>query len=118
MNTTKSKWIDGPDHITAPVGSTWFLVSHSHALKSWTRYELRDSPPKTNQSFEDTPIGWCGTYNDVATYGRGVWRVVRVAKNGRVQLARVTDRAEIAAYLDEIGFPDLVDECIPDAETA
>lgn len=103
-------WIDGPDHISTPVGAAFFLVEHSHCTKRWTRHELRDTPPRTNQSFEARPRGWCGTTNDVSTHGRGVWRVTRVAKNGRVQLVRVTDPAELREYLDEVGFPDLIDE--------
>lgn len=108
-------WIDGPDHISTPVGSAFFLVAHSHHLKGWTRHELRDTPPRTNQSFEPRPIGWCGSYNDVSTQGRGVWRVTRVAKNGRVQLTRVTDPTELREYLDETGFPDLLDDLIETA---
>lgn len=108
-------WMDGPDHISTPVGSAYFLVEHHHTLRGSRRHELRDTPPRTNQSFEPRPVGWCGTTNNVATFGRGVWRVTRVAKNGRVHLSQVTDRDEIAAYLEEAGFPDLLDELTTDA---
>ena len=51
-------------------------------------------------------LGWCGTYNDVGTYGNGAVEVVKVAKNGRVQVRQLADEA-LDAFLDESGFPEL-----------
>lgn len=107
-------WIDG-EH---GVGDAGFLVRISNPVKGSDRYELRNRPPTTNQSHQPRARGWCGTWNDTATHGCGVWKVVRVAKNGRVQLVEITDRSALVAFLDEHGFPDLLDECLEQHEAS
>lgn len=102
-------WIDGEE---LNQGDHGFLVEISNSVKGSERHELRNRPPRTNQSHEYRINGWCGTYNDTATYGRGVWKVVRVAKNGRAQIVEVTDREELEAFLDEYGFPELIEQCL------
>ena len=97
-------WIDAEDPIE--VG---FLIETSHETDGWTRFELADRPPYTNQSREPRPVGWCGSYNNVATYGRGVWAVARVARNGRTKIARVTDQGLLRDFLDTVGYPELLD---------
>ena len=101
-------WIGPVDSCNLPdVGSIHFLIRISKA-GGFTRYDLRDTPAYTNQSQEPTLDGWCGTYNDVATYGQGLAKVVRIAKNGRVLLTRVDPQSdEGQAYLEEMGYPDL-----------
>lgn len=65
-------------------------------------------PAHTNQSHKPRLRGWCGSWNDTSTYGRGVWEVVRVAKNGRCLLSEL-DGDEMQAVLDDLGYPDLTD---------
>jgi hypothetical protein len=107
---TATVWIDGRDGLS--VGDAGFLVHISNAIKHSERYELRNRPPQMNQSHKPCPRGWCGSWNDVSTDGLGVWRVVKLANNGRVQIAEVTTRDELVAFLDEHGYPDLLDECL------
>ena len=103
-----TRWI-GTEHDTFTAGQTGFLVEISHNLKGWTRHELRDHPPKTNQSFKPMLYGWCGTFNDVATYGKGMAVVTRVAKNGRALVRELTGD-ELSAALDDFGYPDLMEQ--------
>lgn len=100
------KWIDGNG--SEKVGEKGFLVHIENKLKGSERYELRDRPPHTNQSHKPMLSGWCGSYNDTSTWGRGVWKIVQVARNGRVQIAEVTDKAELEAFLNDYGYPELI----------
>lgn len=89
------------------VGSVHFLIEISKD-GSYTRHELRDTPPYTNQSQQPMLNGWCGSFNNVSTYGRGLAKVVRVARNGRVLVSSVDrDTDEAQAVLEELGYPDL-----------
>lgn len=51
----------------------------------------------------------------VATYGRGFWKVVRVAKNGRALIRRVSGD-ELQTALEELGYPDLYANCMDGTE--
>jgi hypothetical protein len=104
-----NKWI-GDEYSNFTPGETGFLVEKSHNLKGWTSWELREHPPRTNMSNVPHCVGWCGTTNDVSVHGHGLWRVVRVAKNGRALVERLQGDA-LQAALDEIGYPDLMDDC-------
>lgn len=104
-------WIDGGENLS--VGEIGFLVRISNPERRSERHELRDRPPYTNISHQPTPRGWCGSYNGTSTSGCGVWKVTRIAKNGRAQIVEVTDRDALVAFLDEYGFPELLDECLP-----
>jgi hypothetical protein len=97
-------WI-GPDE-TLTAGQIGFLVEKSHTLNGWTRYELRDTPPYTNQSRQPMLHGWCGSYNDLSTSGHGMARVVRLAKNGRA-LVQELEGNELVEALEEFGYPEL-----------
>lgn len=101
-------WIGPIDESNLPdVGSIHFLVEIRKS-GGFTRHDLRDTPAYTNQSMEPRLEGWCGTYNDVATFGRGLVKVGRVAKNGRVLLNTVDSTSpEGRAYLEDMGYPDL-----------
>ena len=99
-------WI-GPEK-TLSVGDKGFLIEHSNSTQGWERYELRDTPAYTNQSHKPKLHGWCGSWNDTATYGHGVWEVVRVAKNGRAFIKEL-EGDEMQAVLDDLGYPDLTD---------
>ena len=98
-------WIDCTD--THEIG---FLIETSHETAGWTRYELSERPPYTNQSREPRPVGWCGSYNNVATYGRGVWKLAKLLPNGRAQITRVKDPEEIAEFLESVGYGELLGE--------
>lgn len=100
-----TKWI-GPDESLA-VGQIGFLVEHSDSMTGRTRFELRNLPAHTNQSHKPRLEGYCGTYNDVATYGRGVVKVVRMAANGRA-LVQVLEDDALTSALEELGYPELL----------
>jgi hypothetical protein len=102
-----SMWIGPDDSLTT--GQTGFLVEKSNEVRGWTRYELRDIPAHTNQSNEPRLHGWCGTNNDLATFGRGLVRVTRVARNGRAFVVELKGD-ELQAGLEELGYPDLAAE--------
>jgi hypothetical protein len=99
-----SQWIGPDDSLT--VGQIGFLVEKHHAVKGWTRFELRDIPAHTNESREPQLDGWCGTDNGLATYARGMARVERVARNGRAYVVEL-DGGDLVAALAELGYPDL-----------
>jgi len=103
-----SLWI-GTESDAFTAGQTGFLVKIEHATKGWTRYDLRGHPPKTNQSFKPMLYGWCGSFNDVSTFGRGMAVVERVAKNGRAFVRELAGE-ELHAALDDFGYPDLMEQ--------
>lgn len=100
-------WI-GPDE-ELELGQKGFLVEHSNSNTGSEFYVLRDTPAHTNQSHEPKLHGWCGSYNNVSTHGRGAWRVVRVAKNGRALIEELRGQ-ELVEMLDEFGYPELAPE--------
>lgn len=100
-----TKWI-GPDE-TMSVGDVGFLINFCNPIRGSDRYELRDIPAYTNQSHQPRLHGWCGSYNDLSTNACGMARVERVAKNGRA-LVRELEGDELAAALDELGYPELM----------
>lgn len=59
MTTKMTRWI-GPDPMLS-VGNTGFLIEHYNELSGGSRFELRDTPPYTNQSHQPRLSGWCGT---------------------------------------------------------
>jgi hypothetical protein len=98
------KWI-GPDE-TLSVGDVGFLIEQTHENQGWTRYDFRITPAHTNMSREPKLFGWCGTTNNLSTHGRGMARVIRVAKNHRVLVEGLAG-AEVEAALEELGYPEL-----------
>lgn len=99
-----AQWIGPDESLTA--GQIGFLVEHHDTLAGWRRYDVRDLPARTNQSLEPRLHGWCGSFNDVSTHARGMVRVERIAKNSRAYV-RELDGDELAAALEEFGYPDL-----------
>lgn len=97
-------WI-GPDPALF-VGDIGFLIEQENTNNNSVRYELRDTPAYTNKSREPMLYGWCGSYNNLATYGRGLWKVERTARNGRA-LIRKLEGDELEAGLEELGYPEL-----------
>ena len=111
---SKQIWIDVD---CLQLGERGFLVRNHHDTKGWNRYHLRDNPPKTSVSFEAKPYGWCGTCSDIATFGEGVWEVIKVAANGRAQLAEVTCPEKLEEFLDEVGYPELLEDILGHIQT-
>jgi len=108
---SKQFWIDGNGD-EAP-GNVGFLVRISNEIgQGPDRTTLRDEPACTNQSCEPRVWGWCGTYNNTRCDACGVGRVVRVAGNGRVKVEQVEDRASLKAFLEDVGYPELIDEAL------
>lgn len=101
-------WI-GDESSAYKVGDKGFLVKTTNESQGWERIVLRDTPAKTNRRFKPTLYGWCGSYNDVSTYGEGVGVVERVAKNGRA-FVRVLEGSERLAVLEEYGYPELAND--------
>lgn len=97
-------WIDEQESYN--VGDAGFLIRFYHENTGAEHYTLRDTPARTNRSHEDRLHGWCGSYNNVSTHACGAWRVTRTAKNGRMLISKLTGD-ELAAFLEEMGFPDL-----------
>lgn len=100
-------WI-GPDDRLSD-GKVGFLVNIENPVRGTDHYELRDNPPTTNQSYRPRLRGWCGSYNDTSTWGMGMWKVERMARNGRAFIRKL-DGDELQAALEEFGYPDLTDE--------
>lgn len=108
------KWIDEQVHEyeqgPEKVGDIGFLIRNSNENTGTDRFSLRWTPAHTNQSHEPRLNGWCGTYNNVGTYGEGIWKIIRIAKNGRTLIEEVNDEQEREAFLDDVGYPDLTSE--------
>lgn len=98
-----TKWIDEQEY---GIGDKAFLINISHEFDGPDRYILRDQPAYTNTSQEPRLHGWCGTYNNVATYGEGAWKVIRIARSGRF-LIQELEGQELEEFLDEMGYPEL-----------
>jgi hypothetical protein len=107
---TTALWIHGRDGLA--VGDAGFLVRISNATNGSERYELRDRPPRTSQPLEPIPRGRCRTRNDTTTDGLGVWRVLKAARNGRVEVQEITDQDELMVFLAERGYRDLLKRCL------
>jgi hypothetical protein len=100
-------WI-GPDE-TLEVGDVGFLVERRDITRGSATFSLQERPPYTNQSNEPRLEGWCGTWNDLSTHGRGCARVIKVARNGRA-LVKTLSGSELSAVVEELGYPDLAPE--------
>lgn len=97
-----AQWIDGNGFDV--VGQAGFLTEHVANGRAW--FTLDERPAHTNMSREPRLHGWCGETNNVSLFARGMARVVRVAKNGRVQV-RAISGSELETELDRAGFPDI-----------
>ena len=98
-------WIEEQEEFN--VGDSAFLISFFNESTSSTRYVLRNTPAYTNRSNEPKLYGWCGTYNNIGTYGEGAWQVVRIAKSGRYLIKELT-RSELILFLEDMGYPELI----------
>ena len=114
MAEKRTMWIDTDEINTGamPKGSPGFLVEISPQGKA-TRYNLRDTPAKTNRSCEAKLRGWCGSTNNVNVWAYGIWKPVKTSLNGmRTLIQEVTDRAELEQFLEAVGWSEL----LPDSE--
>ncbi len=102
-----SKWIDvcGGES----VGTIGYLVSTDDSnRRAWNVLSLRERPLRTNRSHEPRLAGWCGEDNNKSRTAMGVWKIVRLNRDGdRAQIARVTG-ADLAAFLERDGYPELI----------
>ena len=104
---TSTRWIGPFDYEGFKIGDYGFLLRIvNNRTGGSEHYQFRDTPARTNQSLEDRLYGWCGSYNDVATHAEGVWKVVKVAINGRLKVERLSG-GELADALEEFGYPGL-----------
>lgn len=101
-------YIDNDDY--ADIGTIGFLVCRTNVLHGTERYRLQDTPPRTNQSYDDRLWGWCGSFNDISTQACGLAVVTRTLQNGRAQLRRIpADSAEEREALERLGYPELAE---------
>lgn len=100
-----NQWI-GPDE-SLSVGDVGFLIEFSNALKHSENWVLRDLPACENISGKPRLYGWCGSFNDLSTNAHGMAEVVRLARNGRVLIKKVTGE-KLNTALEELGYPELI----------
>jgi hypothetical protein len=105
----KSMWIDGDKCEVSEIG---FLIEIYSENTGNVWFKLRDCPVKDRETGEWTALGYDRGQNNLHSLSQGVWKVIKVAGNGRVLLARVLDREELVKFLDDTGFPDLLAECM------
>jgi hypothetical protein len=91
------------------MGDVGFLIELVQTTRNSTRFELRDLPAYTNQSHQPRLYGWCGTTNDISCHAAGMAKVIRLARNGRALVQQI-EGDELAAALDDLGFPELTPE--------
>ncbi len=109
MTTETTAWIH---KTTLMIGQAGFLAEIVSG--SVIRHRLRDHPPTEYGTYKPRPVGSCGTHNGVTHIGRGVWRVQTIARNGRVEIVEFTDHNELEKVLEELGYPDLLDDLLYD----
>lgn len=107
----RAMWIGPADYAVGEVG---FLVSTSNPYQGSESYALCDVPAHTNQSRQPRLHGWCGSWNNVSTYGRGMACVEKIARNGRA-FVRLLEGDELAAALEDLGYPELAAQEAVDA---
>jgi hypothetical protein len=97
-------WIDCNDYDTK-IGTIGYLVETHHERS--VSLSLRDRPLRTNQSHVPRLAGWCGETDNRSRYARGVWRVERTnAAGDRAKIVPIVG-AELAAFLEADGYPEL-----------
>jgi len=99
-------WIDNDEYNVKDIGFLWEIKDNSRQSQTFL---LRNTPPKTNRSYEYRLNGWCGETDNVSTYGKGVWRVLKILQNGRVKIQEL-EGEELDSFLEGSGFPDLIEK--------
>ena len=105
--TTPPTWIDCDDYETK-IGTTGYLVETVNNNARATTWAIRERPLHTNQSNQPRLYGWCGETDNKSRFARGVVRVAALNKAGdRCRVSRLVG-AELAAWLERDGYPELV----------
>lgn len=99
-------WIDGQDAYEGRMG---FLVIQEHNFDGWRKEELWDEPPRAPRSREPRLYGGWSTDN-VHTQVDGIWRVAQLNPGGTRALIEPVEDERAIAYLQEMGFPELIRE--------
>lgn len=100
-----NKWIDFENY-SMGVGDNGYLVSCSKNGR--TSFALHERPPRARPFNQPTLDGWCGETDNVRRFACGAWRIVRLNKAGdRAQIVRL-DGADLAAFLERDGYPELI----------
>lgn len=98
---TTPQWIDCED---GSITHGYLVETVHNGRTSWS---IRERPLRTNQSNEARLTGWCGETDNKSRFARGVVRVIsRNAGGDRARIAPVTG-AELAAWLERDGHPEL-----------
>lgn len=104
-----SQWIDiGYGDANSAVGDTGYLVETRNGNTGREHLALRERPLRTNQSGVPRLRGWCGETDNQSRTAKGVAKIVRVNKaEDRAQIVAVTG-ADLAAFLEADGYPELI----------
>jgi len=99
-----TKWIDEQDFD----GDKGFLISFYDSKDASTRDKLGYKPAYTanNKPFL---YGFHGSFDNVITTGCGAWKVIKVAKSGRVLIEKLNGK-ELVEFLEDMGYPELIEE--------
>ncbi len=90
------------------IGDYAFLVECLNTNNATTRWVLRETPQRTNQSREPRLEDWCGETDNVSRYARGLVKVTGETKNGDRQRIAQVHGAELATALEALGYPELI----------
>jgi hypothetical protein len=93
------------------VGDKGFLVSQTNRFGVETN-TLNETPAHTNGSYEPRLFGWCGTYNDTATYGDGLAVITKIYTVDRARGKKLYGK-EALRVLRELGRLDLRNQLEP-----
>ena len=107
------QWIDCDGDNVEP-GRTGYLVRTLNTSTGRESWAIRDRPLRTNQTREPRLWGWCGETDNKSRTAQGVCKVARVnAAGDRCAVVRVVG-AELAAWLEADGHPDLAAQAEPE----
>ena len=99
-----SIWVDGD--MGEKIGDVGYVVEVVREGRS--RWSLRERPARTNGSCEPRLEGWCGETDNRSVHAHGVAKIVGQNKTGdRLRIVSVTG-AELAAFLESDGHPELI----------
>lgn len=100
-------WIDCDSDFG--VGDIGYLVSSDDSnRRAWDVLRLYRTPLRTNQSHEERLTGWCGETDNVSRTAKGVWRIVRLNKQGDRALVTQLKGADLCTFLANDGRPSLI----------
>ena len=98
-------WIDC---ILTKVGDTGYLVHTTNTSTGRESWAIRERPLRTNTTHVARLWGYCGETDNKSRTACGVVKVIRVNSAGdRCAVVRIVG-AELAAWLENDGHPELV----------